>query len=120
LRETLLIVDYRKNLRVLYSHELHEEGYRVLLADNEDEATNILESECPDLIILDGKLLLLEGTKPLENFKNACSNTLIIINDVDYKSCEKLLSSSPVDGCIVKSSDLDDLKEKINEMFDKK
>ncbi|MBW1769485.1 MAG: hypothetical protein JRJ65_20885 [Deltaproteobacteria bacterium] len=45
---------------------------------------------------------------------------MIIINDVDYKSCEKLLSSSPVDGCIVKSSDLDDLKEKINEMFDKK
>jgi len=116
----LLIVDYTQNLRVLYSHELREEGYRVLLADSDDEATKILEGECPDLIILDGKLLLTEGTELLEKFKNFCSDTLIIINDVDYKSCEKLLSSSPVDGCIVKSSDLDYLKEKINEIFAKR
>lgn len=110
---TLLIVDHRQNLRMLYNHELNEEGYQVLLAANEDEAINILENECPDLVILDGKLLLIGGIKPLEKIKSLCNNTLIVVNDVDHKSCKQLLSSFPVDDCIVKSSDLGSLKDKI-------
>ena len=120
MKETLLIVEHKQNLRVLYGHKLHEAVYRILLADSHDEATKILEAECPDLILLDGKLLLTEGTEVLERFKNFCSDTLIIINDVDYKSCERLLISSPVDGCIIKSSDLKYLKERINEIFTKR
>ncbi len=117
MRETLLIVDYRQTLRTLYDLELSEEGYRILLAKDEDGAIKILKDECPDLVIIDGELLLSEGIIPLERIRNFCNHTLIVVNDVSYDTCENLLCSSLVDDCIVKSSDLDQLRRKIKEVL---
>ncbi len=117
---TLLIVDHRENLRILYDHELHEEGYRILLAKNEDDALRTLQHECPDLIIIDGQLILTKGTNTLEKIKNFCDRTLIVVNDADHRSCKELLRSFLVDDCIVKSSDFDSLKERIKTILSKK
>jgi DNA-binding response OmpR family regulator len=120
MQKTLLIVEHRKNLRMLYDHELLDEGYRVLLAENEDEALRILQHECPDLIIVDGQLLLTQGPNTLEKIKSFCDHTLIVVNDANQKSCKKLLCSFLVDDCIVKSSDFDSLKERIKTILSKK
>jgi len=119
MQKTLLIVDHSENLRMLYDHELHDEGYRILLAENEDDALRTLQHECPDLIIFDGQLVLTQGPRTLEKIKRFCDHTLIVVNDADHRSCKKLLSSFPVDECIVKSSDLDSLKEKIKTILSK-
>ena len=111
--ETLLIVDYNKNLRMLYDLELSEEGYQVLLAENKDEAMKILKDECPDLVIIDGEILLSGGINSLESIRSFCSRTVIVLNDVNYDTCENLLDSYLVDDCIIKSSDIDQLRCKI-------
>jgi DNA-binding response OmpR family regulator len=113
MQKTLLIIDHRENLRILYDHELHEEGYRILLAENVDDALSTLQHECPDLIIIDGQLILTKGTNILKKIKNFCDRTLIVVNDADHRSCKELLRSFLVDDCIVKSSDLGSLKDKI-------
>ncbi|BAZ04434.1 hybrid sensor histidine kinase/response regulator [Calothrix sp. NIES-3974] len=51
--ETILIVDdYPSNLRVLFTF-LEEAGYRVLAVQNGENALQIVESNRPDLILLD-------------------------------------------------------------------
>lgn len=112
----LLIVEYRKSLKTLYEDELREDGYHILFAGNEKEALNITQQECPDLVILSGEVVLLEGISFSEKLKRYCPNILILVNTADLKACENLLHSSdvPVD-CIVKSSDLDLLKRRIKD-----
>ena len=117
MRETLLIVDYNKNLRMLYDLELSEEGYKIWLAQNEDEAIRILKEGCPDLVIIDGELLLSNGISQLERIRTFCHRTLIILNDTTDDTCENLLDSHLVDACLVKSSDLDQLRLKIKEVL---
>ena len=120
MRETLLIIDYRQTLRMLYDLELREEGYHLLLAENEDEAIKKLKDECPDLVIIDGAILLSEGITPLEKIRGFCNRTLIVVNDVSSDTCKSLVCSSLVDDCIVKSSDLDKLRGKIKELLKEK
>jgi DNA-binding response OmpR family regulator len=102
---------------MLYDLELSEEGYQILLAENENEAIRILKEECPDLIIIDGGLFLSKGISPLERIRTFCNRTLIVVNDVTYNTCENLLDSYLVDACLVKSSDLDQLRRKIKEVL---
>ncbi len=118
--ETLLIVDYARHLRTLYDLELSEDGYQVLLADREEEAIKILRERCPDLVIIDGGLLLSKGIGPLEKIRGLCSHTLIVANDVKHDTCENLLNSQLVDYCLIKSSDLDQLRQKIKEALTEK
>ena len=99
--------------------ELSEDGYKILLAQNEDEATSILKEGCSDLVIIDGELLLSKGISPLERIRNFCKRTLIVLNDISYDTCENLLDSLLIDSCLVKSSDLDQLRWKIKEVLKK-
>jgi CheY-like chemotaxis protein len=50
---TILVVDDDKNLCRLYQAELEAEGYRVLLAENGQEATQSVAKEIPDVIVMD-------------------------------------------------------------------
>ena len=52
-KEKILIVDDEKEIRDLIEIYLKGEGYRVLKAENGEEALNILESNDIDLIVLD-------------------------------------------------------------------
>lgn len=113
---TLLVVEYRKNLQTLYENELREEGYRLVVAENEKEAIYILMHECPDLIMVSGEVVFLAGITFLEKIKRYCPNIMILVNTADFRACENLLRSSAVGtSCIVKSSDLDLLKKKIKD-----
>ncbi|MBQ6819694.1 MAG: response regulator transcription factor [Clostridium sp.] len=52
-KEKILIVDDEKEIRDLIEIYLKGEGYRVIKAENGEEALNILESNDIDLIVLD-------------------------------------------------------------------
>jgi len=105
---------------MLYDLELSEEGYQILLAEDEDGAIRILKEGCPDLVIIDGELLLSNGISPLERIRSFCNRTLIVLNDANYDTCKNLSDSYLVDDCIIKSSDLDRLRWKIKEVLAEK
>ena len=61
----VLVVDDEKNLRTLYETELAEEGHTVILASDGKEALRLLETERPDLVVLDIRMPGLDGLETM-------------------------------------------------------
>ena len=61
----LLIVEDDEAQRFLYHEELVEEGYEVVLAKNGKEALKCLEESLCDLIVLDIRMPVMNGTEAL-------------------------------------------------------
>jgi|GraSoiStandDraft_41_1057321.scaffolds.fasta_scaffold447830_2 DNA-binding response OmpR family regulator len=113
----LLIVDDEKNLRALYQAELGDEGYEVIMASDGREALRFLESEKPDLVVLD---IRMPGPDGLETMGRMLSqdNRLPVILNTAYSSYKESFLSWSADAYVVKSSDLTELKTKIREVLD--
>ena len=112
----VMIVDDEKNLRTLYETELAEAGYQVILASDGNEAMRLLESEKPDLVVLD---IRMPGPDGLETMGRLLSrnNRLPVILNTAYSSYKESFLSWSADAYVVKSSDLTELKSKIGEVL---
>ena len=117
--KTILIYENEDLLRALYKEELEEEGYHVLLARNEWEALGILRKRPVDLVIMEYQIEQTEYYKALLRLAREIKNIPVIIytgyhryfmNDVWWGEIEYLS----------KSSNLDELKDKMREMLDYK
>ena len=112
---TVLVVDDNRNQRMLYEQELGEEGYRIVLAENGQEAMAKLDTHAPDAAVIEvwgkglGELSLL---RRLQKYR---SHTSIIANTTQTDHPD--LVAGLVDAYIVKSSDLSLLKTKIRELL---
>ncbi len=62
-KEKILIVDDEKDIVKMLNYNLKKENFRTISAYNGEEALNIAQKDCPDLIILD---LMLPGMDGLE------------------------------------------------------
>ena len=65
----ILVVDDEPDILRLYSSELEDEGYRVRLASDGEEAEKIVNSENVDLVILDIKMQKKDGLATLTQLK---------------------------------------------------
>ena len=65
----LLVVDDESSIRLLYSHELADEGYDVTTAATAMEAVEKLQKDDFDLILLDIKLKNESGVGTKELYK---------------------------------------------------
>lgn len=66
---TILLAEDDLTLRDMYQIRLEAEGYRVLIASNGEEALQILESETPDVCLLDIMMPKVNGLDVLEKMK---------------------------------------------------
>ena len=118
----ILIVEDDVFLQGLASTKLQKEGYDMLVAGDGTEASKILESQTPDLFILD--IILPGATDGLGILKKirenvATSKTPVIMfsnmsDDVNVKKAKELGANE----YIVKSNfTLDELAEKIKELL---
>ena len=112
----VLVVDDEKNLRTLYETELAEEGHTVILASDGKEALRLLETERPDLVVLDIRMPGLDGLETMGRML-ASDNRLPIILNTAYSSYKESFLSWSADAYVVKSSDLTELKTKIREIL---
>ena len=111
----ILVVDDEVALSKLYEQELQEEGYNVYLAKNGDEALRIAQDQHIDLMVLDIKMEGKDGLEVLNEFRQKNSNTPVILNSA-YSTYKDDFSSWLADAYIVKSGNLDELKNKIQEL----
>lgn len=115
----LLIVDDDANIRLLYSQELNDEGYQVVTASSTLEAVERLESESFELVVLDIKLRNESGIELLQRIVKERQNLPVIL--CTAFSCYKDdFSAWLADGYVVKSSDLQELKDEIRRVLAKR
>ena len=115
----LLVVDDESSIRLLYSHELADEGYDVTTAATAMEAVEKLQKDDFDLILLDIKLKNESGLDLLQKIVKERHNIPVIL--CTAFSCYKDdFSAWLADGYVVKSSDLQELKDEIKRVLDKK
>ena len=117
--KTILVVEDEENLLQLYRDELEDCGYRVLTARSSAEALSLLRGEpSPDLITLDIKLEgSVDGIEVLRKIKEFDSSIPVIINTAysEFKSNFGVWASEDY---VVKSSNLDELKDRIASLLD--
>jgi len=68
-KETILVVDDEVDLLDLIEYNLQKEGYRVLRAENGQEALNIARKTPPDLILLDVMMPKMNGIETINQLK---------------------------------------------------
>src|SRR3974390_3358004 len=115
----LLVVDDEANIRLLYAEELTEEGYDVVTAAGTAEAVERLQEGTFDLAVLDIKLKNESGIELLQKMVKERHEMPVIL--CTAFSCYKDdFSAWLADGYVVKSSDLQELKDEIKRVLEKK
>ncbi len=77
--QTILVVDDKKELRVMVQSYLEEEGFRVVLASDGQEALFVARHERPDLIILDLMMPNMGGYDFLKAHKREADTPIVIL-----------------------------------------
>jgi DNA-binding response OmpR family regulator len=108
----ILVVDEDKDIRRLYSEELHEAGYEAITLESGYKLLERIEAEKPDLIIADIKMADCTGLDILHNVrKHFLELPVILVTTCDMNKED--MQSAEVDFYVVKSSDLTELMKKI-------
>ncbi|MBI3583002.1 MAG: response regulator [Nitrospinae bacterium] len=117
-KKRILVVDDEENIRILYSEELQDEGYDVIVASNADEADIKIKESNPDLITLDIKMPGMDGIELLRKLREHDKNIPIIMCSAysDYKQDFRTWAS---EAYVIKSSDMLELKSTIREILKK-
>ncbi|HAP66852.1 MAG TPA: two-component system response regulator [Nitrospinae bacterium] len=117
-KKKILVVDDEENIRILYSEELRDEGYDVIVASNAEEADIKIKESSPDLITLDIKMPGMDGIDFLRKVREHDKNIPIVMCSAysDYKQDFRTWAS---EAYVVKSSDMVELKSIIREILKK-
>jgi len=114
---TLLVVDDESAIRKLYEKEFADDGFNVILAEDGNEALLSIESNNNiDLVILDIKMEGKDGLEVLDNIRNKHRGLPVILNSA-YSTYKSDFTSWLADAYLVKSHDLTELKEKVQELL---
>jgi two-component system response regulator len=116
MKKKILIVDDEKNIRFLLKEELTDEGYDVILAESGAAALEIIGKEKLDLVTLDIKMPGEDGLSILRKIREIEYDLPVIICSA-YSVYKSDFSAVAADHYVVKSSNFEELKTKINEML---
>jgi two-component system response regulator (stage 0 sporulation protein F) len=108
----ILVADDEMAIRLLYSEELKEEGYEVFTASNGREALDIIDKEPLDLVILDIKMPEMDGIEALRQIKEKKPGLPVLLSTA-YGEYKQDFATWASDDYLVKSSDLEDLKNAV-------
>lgn len=112
----LLIVEDEDNLRELYAEELEEEGYEISRAENGKAAIELVKKESFDLVIMDIRMPEMDGIEALGKVISLNKKIPVIIYTA-YSNYKSNFMTWTADAYLTKSSNLDELKEKIKELI---
>ncbi|MCK4235861.1 MAG: response regulator [Candidatus Krumholzibacteria bacterium] len=115
----ILIVDDEVHLARILQFTLEHEGYDVVMAFDGEEAVEKAKSECPDLVILDLMLPIIDGYKVCNILKkdNSLKDMPIIILSARDLSRERIEEPIQADLFMEKPFNTGDLINKISELL---
>jgi CheY-like chemotaxis protein len=115
-KKSVLIVDDDEAVRLLCQEVLSEEGYLVTEAEDRSEAITKVEQEPPDLVILDIQMARMDGIEALPQILSKKRDLPVILYP-GYSQYQEDFMAWSADAYVMKSSDLTDLKEKIEQLL---
>ena len=77
--KTILVVDDKANMRDMVRDYLTEEGFRVIVAENGQQAIYTARQEKPDLILLDIMMPKMDGYEFLQVYRKEQSTPIILL-----------------------------------------
>ncbi|MBB6112958.1 response regulator transcription factor [Mucilaginibacter lappiensis] len=86
----IALVEDDENLRFLVAERLQSEGYKVLEADNGDDAETIILDEQPDIVLLDWMLPGKPGSQVCANIREKGYDKLIIMMTAKAQDVDKI------------------------------
>ncbi|KHE92849.1 MAG: response regulator [Candidatus Scalindua rubra] len=117
----ILLVEDNKNQCLLYEQELRHEGYDIVTANDGKEALEKIKGQQPDMIIMDICLPKMDGVEAMRHIlSKSKSRDIPIIINTGYSNYKDNFMTWAADAYIVKSSDLTELKNKIEELLTNK
>ncbi len=114
--EKILIVEDEERTLALYERRLKKRGYQVVPLANGRETLEKVKEEEPDLVVLDVKMGDVDGLQLLREIKGHRKSLPVILNSA-YSIYKWDFKSWIADAYIVKSSNLDELESKIEEIL---
>lgn len=117
--EKVLCVDDDLSLLRLYQDELSEEGYKVILAKDGKEALAKFEKEKPQVVVMDIRMPVMDGIETLTAMMGKDRQVPVILNTA-YPQYRDNFMTWGAEAYVIKSSDLTELKQKIQEVLNKR
>ena len=117
--DKVLCVDDDLSLLRLYHDELSEEGYKVILAKNGQEALMKFEKKSPDVVVMDIRMPVMDGIQTMTAMLGKNRKIPIILNTA-YSYYQENFMTWGAEAYVIKSPDLTELKQKISEVLKKR
>ncbi len=114
----ILLVDDDDSIRLLYDYEFTDEGYSVISTNGDDNLLGMIGDIKPDVIVMDKKLKILEGTKVVLEIRNSYHGIPVILCTTDYETYKKNMKSIGTEFLVKKSSDLTELKNTVKSVIE--
>jgi CheY-like chemotaxis protein len=112
----ILVVDDEESIQLIFRDELETAGYEVHSAMTGEEALAMVPDIGPDLVILDIHMPGINGIEVLRRLKEADPDLPVILSSA-YQEYKQDLSSWACDAFVVKSPDLDELRETVDRLL---
>jgi len=113
---TVLLVEDDPNQLVLYTEMLKGEGYEVVGAKDGREALRSVEESRPDLVVMDISMPGMDGIEAMSRMLSRDHKLPVILNSA-YATYKDNFRAWSADAYVVKSSDMDELKETIKRVL---
>lgn len=109
----ILLIDEETPLRELYRHDLELDGYRVVTAGSSNEGLDKVESDCPDLVVIDAHNH--DGVEIVRQLVSHCPRIPVVLHMEPRGKQDDLVRRS-ADAFIRKSRDTATLRRQIQKL----
>lgn len=86
IKKKICIIDDDADMREIYMLSLQKGGFEVVLAENGEKGLEVIRRECPDAILLDLQMPVMDGFEVLERLENdrkLCHIPIVILTNMD-------------------------------------
>ena len=117
---TVLLVEDTEDNRFMMRRLLEMTGYRVIEAMNGEEAVRLAESECPQLILMDLSLPVIDGlaaTRLIRKLPHCGTTPIIAVSAHDTSDFQSEAINAGCNSYVTKPIDFNELEELIGKLL---
>jgi len=112
----VLLVDDEESIQMLYREEFEDDGYEVISALDGESGLQKFKEDTPDIVILDIQMPGMNGVEVLRQMKMIDPSVPVILSSA-YQEFKRDLGTWASDEYVVKSGNLEDLKQTVRRLL---